>query len=142
MAVEKLYKLPGERDRSFWRLPEGAVITSVVLPPAPQGRRSVYKKGMARAAWSFALAGIAVSVDGVKSGSEARVALSGIAPIPVRVSDAERYLLEKGLAGADPDEFCRLTVERARPLSQNGYKVALLKGLAAEALRELSADKG
>jgi xanthine dehydrogenase YagS FAD-binding subunit len=138
-AVQKLYKLPSEGERGYWRLPQGAVITSIVLPALLEGSLSLYTKAMSRAAWSFALAGVALCVDGSGPGAQARVALSGVAPIPVRATDAERYLSEKGLHGVDSGEFGRLVVAKARPLSQNGYKVKLLSGLAGEALRDLRA---
>ena len=137
MMVEKLYKLPGGGDLGFWRLPEGAVITEVTLPSMPQGAKSVYRKGMSRAVWSFALAGVAAWVSGEGAGVEARISLSGVAPIPVRATDAERYLSEKGLMGVDATELASLAVVKARPLSQNDYKVALLRGLVGEALKEL-----
>jgi xanthine dehydrogenase YagS FAD-binding subunit len=136
LALDELYRLPDEGDRGFWTLPKGAVITEVVVP-RPQGKaRSTYRKGMARAAWSFALAGIAITIDD----SGARIALSGVAPIPIRANEAEQYLSQNGVGGVDREELGRRLVAGAQPLRENGYKLRLLKGLMLDALEELERE--
>jgi xanthine dehydrogenase YagS FAD-binding subunit len=77
------YKLPTQELRGMTRIPRDAVITGVVLPRKPT--KSLYRKAMPRATWSFALAGVALAVD-IEHGAitEARLALGGVAPIPVR----------------------------------------------------------
>ena len=134
MALEKLYALPDDSRREFARLPEGAVITAVVLPMPAEGARSVYLKAMPRASWSFALAGVVVVVEGGSAVSRARIVLSGVAPIPMRVPDVEDALIGQSCGSLDHGALAALLVAGAKPLSHNGYKVKLLQGVFKEAL--------
>src|SRR5207237_577033 len=87
------------------------------------------------AAALLALAGVALFVEmDSERIVQARVALSGVAPIPMRVPSVEQLLLDKGTS-ADVDELSDLLVAEARPLEHNAYKVALLRGLFKKALR-------
>ena len=139
MPIEELYALPEDTRRTFVTLPEGALITEIVLPPGPPNRKSTYVKGMARATWAFALAGVAISLqlDG-NSISEARVALAGVAPIPIRAQNVEAQLSGASLAGLDVESLANLLVADARPLAHNGYKVDMLRGLFVEAIEKLT----
>jgi xanthine dehydrogenase YagS FAD-binding subunit len=134
ISLEELYVLPEASRRTFVRLPGDAVVTAVLLPGISPSTRSTYVKAMARAAWGFALAGVAVVLEGTSAISKARVALSGLSPIPVRVRQ-----VESALNGSDPSRLdvmalAELLVANAEPLSHNEYKVALLRGVFAEAL--------
>jgi xanthine dehydrogenase YagS FAD-binding subunit len=135
MSIEELYALPEEARRSFVTLPDGAVLTEITLPPAQAQGRSVYVKAMARAAWAFALAGVALYVDLVGSEiREARIALGGVAPVPLRSGRVEAELAGARLDEVDASRLAELLVEVARPLPHNGYKITLLRGLFKEAL--------
>jgi xanthine dehydrogenase YagS FAD-binding subunit len=134
MTIEELYALPDNSRRTFVTLPEGAIITAIILPSLQDGTRSTYVKAMARAAWGFALAGVAIVLEGSSTISRARVALSGVAPIPIRARAVEAALEGKTRDALDFDELSSLLVAEAQPLSHNNYKVALLRGVFSEAL--------
>jgi xanthine dehydrogenase YagS FAD-binding subunit len=135
MPVEELYALPEEARRSFVTLPDKAVLTEITLPPAQGHGRSAYVKAMTRAAWAFALAGVAiyVEVEGPEI-REARIALGGVAPVPLRAGRVEAELTGVRVEDVDASRLAELLVEGARPLAHNGYKVRLLRGLFKEAL--------
>ncbi len=135
MDVEKLYALPEQSRRSFVRLPTDAVIMAVVLPAASPETRSTYVKAMPRASWAFALAGVAIALE-IKGDTiaRARVALSGVSPIPMRVRQVEEALEGQTLSGVNSEALGDILVASAQPLSHNGYKVALLRGIFSEAL--------
>jgi xanthine dehydrogenase YagS FAD-binding subunit len=139
MPLESLYALPKADRRTSTTLPESAVITAVILPNVSGSRRSVYVKGMPRAAWAFALAGVAISLsmDG-SSVREARVALSGVAPVPIRARQVEALMAGTPLESLDAHMLATDMTSGAAPLQMNGYKVALLQGLFKEALAKLS----
>jgi xanthine dehydrogenase YagS FAD-binding subunit len=145
LPLENFYALPTAERRSFNTLPENAVVTAIILPHAHHSRRSVYVKGMPRATWAFALAGVALSVDieGTEI-REARVGLSGVAPVPMRAPHLEALMLGRSLLSLDSDNLSRELTSSAVPLQMNGYKVALLQGLFKEALAKISrpADRG
>ncbi|MEO8284870.1 MAG: xanthine dehydrogenase family protein subunit M [Chloroflexota bacterium] len=138
MPLSKFYRLPTSDTRTMVTLPENAVVTAILLPQRSSGDRSLYKKAMPRAAWAFALAGvtIAVRMDGDVI-REARVALSGVAPVPFRVVAVEERMLGQRLSELSGDLLGEELTKEAAPLSQNGYKVPLLRGLFGEALTEL-----
>ncbi|MEP6776784.1 MAG: xanthine dehydrogenase family protein subunit M [Chloroflexota bacterium] len=136
--LSDFYRLPTEGQRSITSMPRDAVITGVVLPAKPT--KSLYRKAMARATWSFALAGIGMSIK-LEQGAiaEARVALGGVAPIPVRANEVEQAMLGHKPGELAVGDLAHLLVRDARPLSQNGYKVQLLMGLFKQLLRDLVA---
>lgn len=141
MPISELYALPTAERRAFNTLPEGGVITGLRLPLQGDESRSIYRKAMARATWAFALAGVALSfrLNGDKI-SGARVALSGVAPIPIRIEGVERYLEGKKLEDAEPHEMARHLIANAAPLAHNGYKVDLLQGLFKQTWMELAEE--
>ena len=118
-------------------IPTDAVITSINIPAF--AGKSVYRKAMSRATWTFALASVALAIltegDAI---AEVRVAIGGVAPVPVRMSGVEQQMLGKLPSDLDSDELIRTLVQDARPLSQNGYKVMVLQGLFREALAALN----
>ncbi len=67
----------------------------------------------------------------------ARVVLSGAAPIPWRVPAAEQALVGHRLDGATIAKAADAAVAGAEPLSDNAYKVPLLRGVVEEALTTL-----
>lgn len=116
-------------------LEHGEVVTGVSLPMPSPGLRSSYRKVRARRSWDFALAGVAlaVAVDAGKI-SRARIVLSGVAPVPWRLKTVEELI-----AGRKPDaETIRLAAEAsiqgAKPMEHNGYKLPLLKNVIEEEL--------
>lgn len=131
------YRLPTGDQRGMISIPHDAVITSVVLPEKPS--TSLYRKAMPRATWSFALVGIALAVD-IEQGAitGARLALGGVAPIPIRATAVEEVMLGHAPAELPADDLAELLVKDAMPLSRNGYKVQLLKGLFKQVLRDLA----
>lgn len=120
-------------------LDPGEIVTEVLLPPQRPAARSAYRKVRARGVWDFALAGAAIVVV-IKDGkvSEARIVLAGVAPVPWRSPAAEKALIGHRLDVAAARRSAEAAVAGAEPLSENGYKVALVRGLVEEALLSLA----
>jgi xanthine dehydrogenase YagS FAD-binding subunit len=120
-------------------LAPGELVTEIVLPPQPAGTRSTYRKLRARGSWDFALAGAAVAVT-LAGGrvARARIVLSGAAPVPWRVPEAERELTGQRLTEPIVRNAAAAAVKGAEPLAENGYKVELLRGAVEEALLRLA----
>ena len=139
LPISELYALPTDQRRTVTLLPDDAVITAIVLPDGSGRRRSLYRKAMPRAAYSFALVGIAIALE-VLAGTirNSRVALSGVAPIPVRSTSAEEALDGRSIIDLDDPTVPAAIVSSARPLSMNRYKVELLQGLFKEVLAEIT----
>jgi xanthine dehydrogenase YagS FAD-binding subunit len=112
LAVEELYRLPDEADRSTTTLESGELILEVELPAVDA---SAYLKAMDRKRWSFPQVGVAVArVDG-----ETRIALAGVAPIPWRIASVD-------------------DLDGATPLPRTEWKVPLAQALVRRALAQLA----
>jgi len=137
VPAEKFFVLPGENAKKETVLEAGDVLTEILLPPHA-GQASAYRKVRARGSWDFAMAGIATSI-GLKAGkvADARIVLSGVAPIPWRLQAVEKILIGQKLDAKLIAKAADLAVIGARPLEQNAYKVPLVRGIVEEALAKL-----
>ncbi len=138
VSLGEFYHPPDRETRAVTDLATDELITDVLVPKPSAGTRGVYVKVAGRAAWDFALAAVAVQAvvqDGVLRSS--RVALGGVATIPWRAPQVEQVLAGQPLSEAVIDRAAEAVVADAQPLSDNGYKVDLLRGVLCEALDRL-----
>lgn len=139
--VAELFAPPTEERRTETRLGADELIVSLWLPGAAGRGRSRFLKAMDRRVWAFALVGVAAWValaDGRIT--EARLALSGVAPVPWRALDAERVLAGAAPSPAVLERAADEAVKAASPLRLNGYKVQLARALVRRALQQLVAE--
>ncbi|MGW1818402.1 FAD binding domain-containing protein [Streptomyces sp. NPDC002125] len=139
VPVTGFHRLPGDNPDQDTVIRPGELITDVVLPPAPDGTLSLYRKARDRASYAFALASVA-AVLGVREGrvEYAALAFGGLAHRPWRARAAEDAL--RG-APATEEAFTRAVdaeLAAARPLRDNGFKVDLARRLAVDALARLA----
>ncbi len=119
-------------------LEPGELVTRILLPnDAPE--RSVYLKVREREAGDFALVSVAaaLSLDGDGPNAtirQARVALGGVAPIPLRATEVEGQLVGRPIADIVPAEAAALALPNATPLPQNGYKLPMARNTIKRAL--------
>jgi xanthine dehydrogenase YagS FAD-binding subunit len=135
VALENFYVPPAEDYTKETRLQAGEIVTEIQLPPPAEGLRSSYRKVRARQSWDFALAGVALAL--VFKGEQvlrARVFLSGVAPVPWRSSEVEKVITGKRLDDEVVRRAAEAGVQKASPMEQNAYKIALLRGLIEEQL--------
>jgi xanthine dehydrogenase YagS FAD-binding subunit len=112
LALEELYRLPDEADRSITALAPGELILDLELPPV---EASVYLKAMDRRRWAFPQVGVAVG----RTGGGPRIALAGVAPIP--------WLLDGPAA-----------LDSATPLARTAWKVDVARALVHRALEQVA----
>jgi len=120
-------------------LADDEVLASVTLAAPRDGVRSTYHKVMDRDAWTHALVSAAVVLD--MNGDvcrEARIVLGGVAPVPWRVPEAERLLAGQRVTPELAREVGAAAVAGARPLSKNGYKVPLTRGVVERTVLALA----
>jgi xanthine dehydrogenase YagS FAD-binding subunit len=114
-------------------LEPGEIVTDILLPAPKEGLKSSYRKVRARRAWDFALAGIALATvfkgDQV---TDCRISLSGAAPVPWRSKEAEAVLTGNRLDSGIIKKAAQAALSAAEPMTQNGYKIPLFKGLMEE----------
>lgn len=140
VEVESFHVPPAEDPTRETVMEEGEILTEVRLPPPAAGLRSSYRKVRARRAWDFALAGVALALafDDGEVVRQARVVLSGAAPVPWRSRPAEEAITGRRIDPATAARAGEAAVAGAEPMSHNGYKVPLFRRLVAAELETLA----
>ena len=108
LPLAELYRLPSADDRSTTTLAPDELILELDVP---QPDASTYLKAMDRRKWAFPLVGVAAA----RSGSEIRIGLAGVAPIP--------WTLDAAAA-----------LDDATPLPGTAYKVEIARALVRRAI--------
>lgn len=143
LPLEEFYALPQDDRRRETIIEPNEIILSIHIPNRPGSHHSVYLKAMDRKVWAFALASVA-AVVAVDSGriAEARIVLGGVAPIPWRATEAEKFLLGKEVTPEQILQAASRALAGAQPLAENGYKVPLAQNLVRRALSEVTQNGG
>ena len=116
-------------------LDHDCMIVDILVPKQPEGARGVYLKTMERKAWSFALASVAVQLSRAgEAVSDVRIVLGGVAPVPWRARAAEDVVRGKVPDPVLIESAAAAAVAGAHPLSENGYKVSLVRELVRRGL--------
>ena len=138
IPLEKFYVSPEQVLTKENVLSHQEMLVAIEIPAASQGRKGVYLKLKERQAFDFALVSVAVSVA-LKGSTvaDSRIVFGGLAPFPIRSVKAESALKGKDLKSAVA-AACAASVQGARPLSKNAYKLDATKGILDQALNMLA----
>jgi len=136
VPIDAFFMLPADRLDHETILAPGEFVRAVTIPGSSAGGLQHYHKLMQRETWDFALA----SVAGCKRASgDVRIVLGGVAPRPWRVNSS---IEEDVASGGLDDDIIATLAERAlydaKPLSRNGYKVALAESLLRRVIAEIA----
>lgn len=135
VPIEDFLVPPTPERRTETIIRDDELLLDIRVPAPPAGTRSTYLKAMDRKVWAFALVGAAVVVrlEGRRV-AQARITLGGVANVPWRAAAAERLIQDAEPDAALIERAADAALEGAVPLSQNGYKLALTRGLVRRAL--------
>jgi xanthine dehydrogenase YagS FAD-binding subunit len=139
VPIDEFYVRPAEDVQRETILEPDEMVTEIIVPPAPEGLRSSYRKVRVRQSFDFALAGVALALqfsDGKVT--DGRVVLSGAAPIPWRSRNVEGVIIGKTLDSRTIANAGDAVVSGAEPLQNNGYKIPLFRGIIEEQLRAIA----
>jgi xanthine dehydrogenase YagS FAD-binding subunit len=128
IPLDKFFTLPTENVFKENVLQHNEIVTHVIIPTPAPGTHSHYMKVRHKESFDWALSGAAVAL--VMNGntvSDARVVLSGVAPIPWRSTEAENTLKGRKLTVDLADKAGMAAVAKAKPLGKNAYKVPLTR---------------
>jgi xanthine dehydrogenase YagS FAD-binding subunit len=137
ISLDKFFTLPSEGSiRRENVLKNDDIITQIHVPASPLAAYSTYLKFKERESLDFALASVAAAVQlgANKIVSQTRIVLGGVAPIPWRASEAEKFLVGKTLSADVLTETAKLALAGAEPLEKNAYKIPLTQTLVRRAL--------
>jgi xanthine dehydrogenase YagS FAD-binding subunit len=143
IALTDLHRLPGDDPARDTTLEPGELITAVELAPFPAARWSAYRKVRDRASYAFALVSVAAVLD-LEDGvvRDVRIALGGVAHKPWRATLAEEALRGREATAESFRAAADAELTRARPLSENGFKVPMARNALTATLRGLAGPAG
>jgi xanthine dehydrogenase YagS FAD-binding subunit len=136
IPLDKFFTLPSEGNlRRENVLKNDDIITEIFVPASPLTARSTYLKFKERDSLDFAMSAVAVALQmNGKTVKDVRIVLGGVAPIPWRVPDAEKFVIGKELTNDVLQEAGKIALARAEPLQNNAYKIPLTQTLVRRAL--------
>jgi xanthine dehydrogenase YagS FAD-binding subunit len=135
LPIEKFFIKPGQDILKENVLKPDEILMEIHIPDAPPNTEGYYLKSRIRRAWDFALTGAAVVItsnDGICK--DCKIALSGVAPIPLRAPKAEETLRGKKIDESLALQAAHTALMGARALSMNAYKVDMAKALTKRAI--------
>ena len=135
IAIDALYRLPGDTPHIEFNLAPGEMITAITVPKTNAGRRSTYHKIRDRESYAFALASAAVALD--MDGSQvtrAHIAMGGVATRPWRAHEAEQMLAGQVLSRESALAAGHAAMAGAVAGRLNGFKIELAARTVADAL--------
>ena len=109
-------------------LKPGEIVLEIVVPKPEPGTVAVYDKYRVRKSIDFAVLAVAGTYrleDGLVK--EISLVLGAVAPIPMKMTEAENYLRGKTLNEETAREAAEIALRHAIPLEMNGYKIELAK---------------
>jgi xanthine dehydrogenase YagS FAD-binding subunit len=127
IALKDLFHMPDEAGgvKSEHNLKPGEVITYITCERAPTSGFCAIKEKQSFD-WPLAAASVVLQLDGSKIVS-ARVCAGAVAPVPWRLPKVDEAL--KGVSLDDDAALrkaCAVSIEGAKPMSENAYKLKLL----------------
>ncbi|MFQ6068991.1 MAG: FAD binding domain-containing protein [Candidatus Aminicenantales bacterium] len=138
IPLEEFFILPRQNVRQENILAGNEVLTEISIPLPTKGEKSSYYKFKERGAWDFALVSAAVKADvAEKTINRVKIALGGVAPIPWRLSRAEKFIKGKRPSERLLREAVREALREAKPLQENGYKKELAEVVVTRAVLSL-----
>jgi len=136
VPLQEFFLGPNHYTESILKTDE--YLTEIYVPTQNERTRQVFLKERIRHSADFALSSVAavarISGDICK---DIRIVLGGVAPLPYVASMAEEIIREKKLDEKIISQAAGASVEGAKPLSMNGYKVDLTKALVRRALTSI-----
>jgi xanthine dehydrogenase YagS FAD-binding subunit len=136
IPFKDFHRLPGTTPERDNNLPANAVITSVDIPENSFHKNCAYAKMRDRDSYAFALVSVAAALQ--LNGNtivEARLASGGVAHKPWRWTAAETFLKGKAATTENFQQAASIAVKDVKPLSGNGFKIQMLKGVIETALK-------
>jgi xanthine dehydrogenase YagS FAD-binding subunit len=129
---------PGPNDYTETVLEPGELLVEVRVPNESSKTNQLFLKHRVRHASDFALASVAMVAE-MSAGivQDIRIVMGGVAPFPYVADRAEEMINGNGLDPRLISRVAKESLEGARPLPRNGYKIHLTKALVKRALESI-----
>ena len=135
VPLEEFFVLPKQDLHHENILQDGEILEEVQVPAPMAGAKQVYLKHRIRQVWDFAILSVAcqVQVQGTAV-RDIRLVLGAVAPAPWRCHAAEQVLRGSQLTPENVDRAINAELSKARPMTQNAYKIELAGEMMRRAL--------
>ncbi len=121
-------------------LEPGDLLTQVFVPAFWANSNFYFEKVRDRGSWDFSLVSVAAAFR--MSGStieDARIAVNGVAPYPVRLDAVERLVRGETASETVQNAAGELAIQGTRALRHNDYKIVMMRNLVRRAVRSVAA---
>jgi xanthine dehydrogenase YagS FAD-binding subunit len=129
------HRLPGTTPHLDNNLAKGELITGVSIP-ANSFNKNYYLKLRDRASYAFALVSVAVALDvsGDNTIKKAALAMGGVAHKPWRLTEAEKFLINKKATPGNFQQAATIAMKGAKGQGGNNFKLKMAPAAIVEAL--------
>lgn len=136
ISVADLYGDGSDPTRDH-TLEKGQMITYIYLPAATANEHAAYYRMMSRkwAEWPAVEVVVRMKVQ-ANMITEAKVAIGAVANIPLRLTEVEELLVGNPADDATFQSAAQLSVARANPLPQTGYKLKMVVAAVFHTLQQ------
>jgi xanthine dehydrogenase YagS FAD-binding subunit len=136
VAAEDFFIGPAIDITRMTVLQPGDLLTAIRVPDTWANARFYFEKVRDRNAWDFPLVTVASAMT-VNNGAiqQARVAVNGVAPYPVRLHEVERAITGRTLNEETATLAGETALRGTRPLRHNDYKLPLMRNLVRRSVR-------
>jgi len=121
-------------------LEPGDLLTQIYVPDFWANSNFYFEKVRDRGSWDFQLVSVAAAFR--MSGNtieDARIAVNGVAPYPVRLDAVERLVRGEASTEQLQNAAGDLAIQGARALRHNDYKIPMMRNLVRRAVRSVAA---
>lgn len=138
LPAREFFTLPRQDPSRETVMAEDEVLTEIMLPPVPSSVRSTYRKILDRESWTHAVvsAAVVLEMDGDIC-RRARVVLGGVAPVPWELPRVATLLAGQRITPDMAERAAAASVDGARPMSRNRYKIPITRALVRRTLLDL-----
>lgn len=136
------HRLPGNTPDKDNNLQKGEIITGISIPNNHFTKNVYYLKIRDRSSYAFALVSVAAALD--MNGNtirSARLAMGGVAHKPWRLTETEKFLVNKNASDENFVKAAEIAMKGAKGYGQNNFKIKLGAAVITEALKKASALK-
>ena len=141
IPAEDFFITPDQDPGREVLLEPGEVVISIHLPAKNRTKKWSYTEAREKQSFDWAQASVTMLYDRGGRKGDHRVVLGAVSPAPLRRNDLEKILASGSLDEAMIKKLQLKIGEGANVLSQNGYKVPMLRGLIAQGVRIISGRK-
>ena len=115
------------------------LLTRIEIPSTWANAEFYYEKVRDRGSWDFQLVSVAAAFQ-MDGGTirDARIAVNGVAPYPVRLEAAERLVTGTSGDEATANAAGEVAIDGARALRHNDYKIPMMRNLVRRAVRSVA----